>query len=121
MFHIDNEMLCLFYSSIIQSAVTYNIICWWSCLSVGNKIKLERIRRAAERITGCTLENISDLHNTKVLNKINDYIRENGVLSKEFVWLRSGRRLESFKCRTTRFSNSFVPYAIRLFNRESTL
>ena len=120
-FHLDNEILCLFYSSIIQSAITYNTVCWWSCLSVGNKIKLERIRRSAERTIGCCLENLSDLHSKKVLNKINNYIKENGVLSKEFVWLRSGRRLESFKCRTTRFNNSFVPYAIRLFNRESSL
>merc|ERR1711893_209277 len=94
-FHLDNEILSLFYSSIIQSAITYNTVCWWSCLSVGNKIKLERIRRSAERIIGCCLENLSDLHSKKVLNKINNYIKENGVLSKEFVWLRSERRLQS--------------------------
>ena len=31
-FHIDNELLSLFYSAMVQSVICYGLVCWWSCL-----------------------------------------------------------------------------------------
>ena len=56
------------------------------------------------------------VYTKKVIAKMNELLAEERVLSEDIVWLRSGRRLKSIKCRTNRYSNSFLPTAIRTFN-----
>ena len=120
-FHMDTELLRLFYTSIVQSAITFGIVCWWSCLSVKNKIKLNRVKRAAERLTGLELDKLEGLHLTRSLAKMKEIMKGDNSLSDKVVWLRSGRRLQTVMCRTSRFRNSFLPCAIRLFNEHCNL
>ena len=54
------------------------------------------------------------LRKTKDIFKIKDH-----PLHDYYNFMRSGKRLRSICCRTTRYLNSFVPFSVRLFN-EST-
>ena len=75
-FHMDTELLRLFYSSVVQSAITFGIVCWWSSLSVKNKIKLDRVKRAAERVTGLELHKLDELHVTRSVSKMEEILKE---------------------------------------------
>ena len=35
-----------------------------------------------------------------------------------YEFMRSGKRLRSLKCRTSRYLNTYVPYSIRLYNGQ---
>ena len=117
-FQLDNELLCLFYSAMVQSVICYGLVCWWSCLTVKDRLRLNRVRRAAERIVGMSLKTLNELYNERAISKFK-HIRElegSCELNDMIFMLRSGKRIQSIRCRTTRFSNSFLPTAVRLFN-----
>ena len=108
----------MFYSSVVQSVITFSCICWWNNLSKINQGKLEKVRRGAQKITGSELTLLSDVYKTRLLKKTGSILSEG---HQEFSLLRSGRRLQAIKCRTNRFRNSFVPTAVRLFNENKYL
>ena len=120
-FHIDSTILKLFYSSVVQSVITFSCICWWNNLSKINQGKLEKVRRGAQRTIGSELTLLSDVYKTRLLKKTGSILSEGHPLSREFSLLRSGRRLQAIKCRTNRFRDSFVPTAVRLFNENKYL
>ena len=116
-FNVDSTILNLFYTSVVQSVVTFSSVCWYNNLSVGNKVKLDRVRKAAERIIGKDLDSFECLYNKNVLKKFNMVMKTDHPLQCQVQWLRSGRRLQSLMCKTNRFRDSFLPTAIRLFNK----
>ena len=118
-FHMDTDILKLFYSSTVQSVITYSFLCWWNSLGVKQKSKLQKIQKKAIRIIGCDLLNLNDLHIDSVITKVKNMIDGKSVLCKEINWLRSGRRLSSVKCRTERYKNSFIPYSVRCYNEHN--
>ena len=99
-FHMDTDILKLFYSSTVQSVITYSFLCCWNSLGAKQKSKLQKIQKKAKRIIGCDLLNLNDLHIDSVITKVKNMIDGKSVLCKEINWLRSGRRLSSVKCRT---------------------
>ena len=118
-FNMDSELLGLFYSSMVQSVTSYALICWWGNLTIKNRKKIERIRKTAEKIIGLNLVDINTIYKNKVMKMMNKMVDGKSLFSNYIVWLKSGRRLQSLKCRANRYSNSFVPQAIRLFNAQS--
>ena len=120
-FHIDSTILKMFYSSVVQSVITFSCICWWNNLSKINQGKLEKVRRGAQRIIGSELTLLSDVYKTRLLKKTGSILSEGLPLSQEFSLLRSGRRLQAIKCRTNRFRDSFAPTAVRLLNENKYL
>ena len=118
-FHMDSDILKLFYSSTVQSVITYSFLCWWNSLGAKQKSKLQKVQKKAKRIIGCDLLNLNDLHIDSVITKVKNMIDGKSVLCKEINWLRSGRRLSSVKCRTERYKNSFIPYSVRCYNEHN--
>ena len=57
-FNVDRNILTLFYRSVVQSILTFCIICNFGSLSQSNKGKFERIRKMAQRTIGVTLINV---------------------------------------------------------------
>ena len=106
---------------MVQSVICYGLVCWWSCLTVKDKHRLNRVRRTAERIIGVSLTSLDELYKQSALSKIKQICKGESELNDMIVWLRSGRSIQSIRCRTTRFCNSFLPYAIRLFNNVNKL
>ena len=115
-FNMDTCILELFYTSLIQSAITYAFVCWWNSLSVKNKNKVDRIKKTAQRIIGTSLTNLNVVYKDKALSKLKQIMEGNSVFRDKITWLRSGKRLMSLKCKTSRYFNSFVPNVVRLYN-----
>ena len=95
-FHVDNTILLLFYKSVIQSVLLFNLICMYGNLSQDDKRKLERPRRIAQRVIGETplLPTITSICEERMLKKSlairNDLTHP---LNYCFSFNRSGLRL----------------------------
>ena len=84
-FHIDNELLSLFYSTMVQSVICYGLVCWWSCLTVKDKHRLNLVRRTAERIIGVCLTSLDELHKQSALSKIKQICKVESELNDMIV------------------------------------
>jgi hypothetical protein len=113
--HVEKIILSLFYSSIIESVVSFCIICYYGNLPKYAKHKLNKICNTAVNL-GCDALPFEELYERSVLKKLKCIMdNESHLMSKYIQWLPSGKRLRSLMCRTKRFQNSYVPMAIRNF------
>ncbi|TWW53899.1 hypothetical protein D4764_0249140, partial [Takifugu flavidus] len=80
-------MLVQFYTAIIESILTSSITVWYAGTTARDRLRLQRVVRAAEKVIGCRLPSIQDLQETTVHSD-----------------------------QTSRYMNSFFPSAIRLLN-----
>ncbi|TWW68283.1 hypothetical protein D4764_19G0000810 [Takifugu flavidus] len=93
------RMLAQFYTAIIESILTSSITVWFAGAIVRDKLRLQRVVRAAEKVIGCRLPSIQDLYISRTRRC-------------------AGRRLRSIRTKTSRYMNSFFPSAIRLLNTK---
>ena len=68
-FNVDRTILHLFYQSIIQSVLLFNLICFYGNLTQADKTKLDRPRKIAQRIIGIELPPLSVLFKDRLLTK----------------------------------------------------
>ena len=117
-FHVDRTIMYLFYKAIIESILTHDCIVWFTACRKTDLTMLKRILRQAEKIIGQEL-NFEDLCRSRIVEKAKS-IRGNCLhpLNGNYVMMRSGSRLRSMRCRTSRLLNSFVPSSIRMLNGE---
>ena len=114
---VDNKIMDLFYTSIIQSVLSFCAIVWYCNINVACKNKLNRIVKAAGRL-GLDVLSLNVIFEKKVCKKVKYIISDDLYpLHNLYNLLPSGRRLSSVYARTTRFSNSFVPSSIRVVNK----
>ena len=116
--HVDKTILVLFYQALIQSVLTYNLVCYHGNGTQVNRARLDRVRRAAQRVIGQDLPSISDLFEQRVLTKIDKIMGDQGhPLNEHYTFNRSGIRLRVPRTNRTRFRQSFVPNSIHMFNQ----
>ena len=115
--HIDNTLLVLFYKSIIQSILTFNLICYFRNGTRASKRKTERIRKIAQRITGLELPSLESIYVDRTLLKITRIMKDpSHPLFHNYNFNRSGIRLCVPRTRRERFRRSFVPDSTHMFN-----
>ena len=118
-YHLDKSILQLFYSSIIQSVITFSVTCWYgnstqestdritrvinNCIKLGAKDAIT----LKELFVKCTLQRCKTIRGDK-----------SHPLHGRYQLLPSGRRLRSTKCRTERYKRSFVPSSIKVLNSQ---
>ena len=119
-FHVNQDLLHLFYTTMVQSVLCYNLVSWWSVASSGDKISINRIRRQASKITRTNLPLVDVLYTNQVVNKVK-WIKDQDLhpLESYYQTMRSGTRLRAIPCRTQRYRKSFVPNSIHLFNSDT--
>ena len=115
--NVDSQILEMFYSSIVQSIITFSIICWYGNCSMETKDKLTRIIRNCCKL-GINTSTLEELYvkyvklRCKVIRKDKEH-----PLHNMYQLLPSGKRLRSTKCRTTRYARSFIPASIKILNK----
>uniref|UniRef100_A0A671TU97 Reverse transcriptase domain-containing protein n=1 Tax=Sparus aurata TaxID=8175 RepID=A0A671TU97_SPAAU len=117
-FQIDSCFLQMFYKSLLQSVLSFGIICAFGNMYIQDQKKLQRVVKIASRIIGVDQVSVAQLHNDLSLNKI-DQILNDSTHPLHLSFLRSSRssgRILQRKIRTTSYNKSFVPTAIRLYN-----
>ncbi|TWW77638.1 hypothetical protein D4764_12G0010280 [Takifugu flavidus] len=113
------RMLAQFYTAIIESILTSSITVWYAGATVRDRLRLQRIVHAAEKVIGCRLPSIQDLYISRTRRCAGRITADpshpgHGLFSP----LPSGRRLRSIRTKTSRYMNSFFPSAIRLLNTK---
>ena len=114
---VDVTLLKLFYTSIIQSVLTFSIICFFGSMPKKHRDELERVRKSAERCIGSSLPSLSHIYEECLIKKL-DKIQKDSThpFYSSILFNRSGIRLQVPHTKTSRFRNSFLPEVIHLFN-----
>lgn len=117
-FNVDTCILELFYKSVLQSVLSFGLVCVFGSMRKQDQDKLQRIIKTASRIIGCNLTSAAQLFQDIIRHKAESIIGDTThPLHDRFQLSKCGKgRLLQRKIRTTRFSRSFVPSAIRIVN-----
>ena len=116
--HVDRTILVLFYQSLIQSILTYNVICFYGNGTQKNRTRLDRVRRAAQRVIGHELTDINCLFEQRLMSKTNKIMKDQShPLNTQYSFNPSGIRLNVPRTNRARFRQSFVPHSIHMFNQ----
>ena len=80
--------------------------------------RLQRIFHTAEKVIGCNLPSLKDLHISRTLRRAGKILSDSSQPGHSlFQPLPSSRRLWSVRTKTSRHKNSFFPSAAGLFNK----
>ena len=113
-FHVDKTILELFYTSTIQSIITFCIIAWGGNVTVMNKQKIDKVVKRASKLINTPLLFFDDLLSHLCLKKILSIENSDHPLSCKIVRSVRTNRPIFVKCRTVRYSKSFIPFSTKL-------
>ena len=112
-----NRQQTLAFLSNIESLLTSSFTSWYGSSTEKDRMALRRVVRSAQRITGCPLPSLEELHTQRCLNKAKRILKDpTHPQNRLFIMLPSGKRYQSVKASTNRLKNSFIPQAVRLLN-----
>ena len=118
-FHVNTDMLQLFFSSVVCTVLTFGVTCWGGNITQGDKDRIDRLIRKAGRVIGRNQDTLTDAYNDRLYKKVtNIFDDDTHPLRQEFDRLlieRSGR-LRTPKARTVRYQKSFLPKSVHIFN-----
>ena len=116
---VDKTILNLFYNSVVQSVISYCIVCWFGNLFQKDKKSINRIVKCATRL-GCDVVPYDNVYEKAIVEKVKNILNDNDHSLFQFYKFlsTSTSRLSSIFCRTERFRKSFVPTSIRKFNKS---
>ncbi|KAI4879859.1 hypothetical protein NFI96_004004 [Prochilodus magdalenae] len=99
---LSSDILVNFYRCTIESILTNCITAWYGCCSATDRKALQRVVKAAQRITGTPLPAIEDIYRKRCLKRAGKIIKESSHPAHTlFTLLPSGRRYRSLRTRTT--------------------
>ncbi|KAK0131395.1 hypothetical protein N1851_033888 [Merluccius polli] len=116
-FNLPKTMMVHFYTAIIESILTSSITIWYTAATTQDKGRLQRIIRFAEKVIGCNLPSLHDLHAPRTLRWAGKIAADPSYPGHKLSeTLPSGRRLRSIRTKTSRHRNIFFPTAVGLIN-----
>ena len=116
-FEVRPELLETFYRATVESASTFNSLCFFGSLMEHDKARLTKITKTATRLIGHPVASFQSLYEAKAVKRLGAIKRDpTHPLCGELTALTSARsgRMRSVRTRTNRFHSSFVPTAVRL-------
>jgi len=117
--NIEDKILDLFYSAIVQSVMSFSIVCWFGNSNIQSKDKLNRIINNCAKLGVKNVVPLSDIYNKCTIQRSKTIFNDNThPLNSFYEYLPSGRRLRALSCRTARYAKSFVPSSIILINKS---
>lgn len=118
-FDLGRPILNTFYHGIVASVLFYCVVCWGGNMALEDRNKLNKLIKKAGSITGMCLSTVEHILEERIMRKVNSVmLKDDHPLYSLLV--RSGRSLRLLmpNCSTERFRRSFIPAAIRLFNKN---
>ena len=113
----DSKIMDLFYMTIIESVLSFCITCWYGNSTEDSKCKISRIIAYCSRLGVSNVKPLYDIYKHVVLQRGKVIVEDaKHPLHPNYEILPSGLRLRSIRCRTARYSKSFVPSSIKLMN-----
>lgn len=121
-FHVDRTIMSLFYKSVIESIITFSMVTWFNGLTVFELKKVNRVRKQASRIIGLSQDNYVTIYEHKLVQMMQIICKDSSHPLHCFVnTLPSGRRYRCINTKTSRFSDTFLPYAIKYCNNNKLM
>ena len=116
-FRSSQAVLRSFYSSTIESLLTWNITAWYGNTTEQEKAALQRVVRSAERTLGGQLPSLDTIYTQRCKAKTDRILKDPSHPGHRlFCLLRSGRRYRSLEAKGGRLWNSFFHRAMRYLN-----
>ena len=119
-FNVQQELLQMFYSSVVCSVMTFGLTCWGGSVSMQDRNRLDKNIKKASGVVGGKQDDIVTMYERLVTNKLTSVLDDDThPLRPEFdsrLIERSGR-FRVPKARTTRYMHSFIPTAIQTHNK----
>ena len=118
-FNVCSKMLCMFYQSVVASAIFFAAISWGSGIRACDSKKLNKLVMRAGYVMGTAVVSLEVVMERRMVQKLlsimddNTHPLHNLVSKQKSVF--SGR-LRQLSCRKDRFKNTFLPTAIALYN-----
>ena len=114
---LPQQLMVNFYHCAVESVLTYGLLVWFSSCTRAEKEALHRVTKAAGRIIGTSLPEISTVFTSRCLKRTSNILQDKFHPAHHlFNLLPSGRRYRSIRSRTSRLTNSLYPQAVRLLN-----
>lgn len=115
--NVSSSVRSRFYRATVESLLSASITVWFASASAQAKVRLQRIVRTAERLTGQRQLSLNDLYEARVRKRAAKIAADQSHPASDiFRLLPSGRRYRAVRTRTSRHLNSFFPRAISLMN-----
>ena len=116
---LPQGLMVNFYHCAVESVLTYGLLVWFSSCTRAEKEALHRVVKAAGRIIGKSLPEISTVFTSRCLRRVNNILKDQVHPAHHlFQRLPSGRRYRSIRSRSSRLTKSFYPQAVRLLNEQ---
>ena len=87
--NVDKTIMTLFYRSVIQSVLTFSIICWCGNRSVSDKNKLQNLVNICSRITGQQQPSLANVFERRVLKKAKQMLKDDTHFHMSFYHQRN--------------------------------
>ena len=117
-FKMNKDILVNFYSCIIESIITSNILVWFGRATKRDIDLLTAVIKSAEKIILTRLPTLKDIYFKRLAKKTNLILKNNDHPAYDyFQLLPSGKRYRHFKG-NKRFVNSTFPQAVRFLNSK---
>ncbi|XP_033978014.1 vomeronasal type-2 receptor 1-like, partial [Trematomus bernacchii] len=95
--NLATKLLVTFYRSTIESLLTYCITVWYASCTEADRMRLQRVVKAAQRIIGCLLPSLMDIYTSRCLSRAKNIVKDNSHPGFHlFNLLPSGRRYRLF-------------------------
>ena len=108
-FKLNNEVLYIFYCSILGSVITFGISCWGSSITAGDRKRLNSTNKISRQNNEQRGSKYRDPKKYNSILKDNDH-----PLNCNFITSMRSNRIIQPKSRTERYRLSFIPTAVRL-------
>ena len=116
-FRARQSILLQFYRATVESILTLSITVWYGNARCEDKLRLQSVINASEKVVGCTLPSLDSLYTQRTTKRARKIISDPTHPAHElFNLLPSGRRFRSIRARRERLRRSFFPSAVRLLN-----
>ena len=105
----------------MASAIFYGVVCWGSSITAADRRRLDKLIKKASSFLGCPLEPVEEVVERRTTAKLSTIMdRDPHPLQHTLTALRSSvsDRMLHPKCVTERYRRSFLPAAVRLYNKN---
>ena len=120
-FDVCQQMLNMFYQSVMASVLFYACVCWGGNVSKHDAGRFDKLVKKASSVVGLSLDTLLVTVERRIVRKTCSIMAlQTHPLHSLFTAQRSSfsGRLVAPRCSTERFRRSFLPHAVRLYNER---
>ena len=114
-FKVDKTILQLFHRALVETVLTFSIVCWFSQLTIRERTKLQRVIFRSSKIAAIEFPPLDRIHLLHMERKTEAILTDPSHPLQPL--LQPGKRYISVKARTKIYSEYFVTYTVKIFKQ----